>query len=117
MPLAVALAIVVTAFVLASNSESRTWAFLLLGVMSITNLVFSIRLIAHSIGQRKWLAVLGFSLNLVLAYVLVGLARIPEQTLELQWAEEILNFFATSALALAAWYLVRTYEPTGGTPQ
>ena len=117
MPSMAAALIVATALVLANSSESRSWAFLLLGVMSIANLVFSIRLIAHSAGQRKWLAVLGFSLNLVLAYVLVGLARIPEQTLELQWAEEILNFVATSALALAAWYLIRTYEPRGGAPQ
>ena len=116
-PLLMAAAVVATALVLANTSESRGWAFLLLGVMSIANLVFSIRLIAHSVGQRKWLAVLGFSMNLILAYVLVGLARIPEQTLELQWAEEILNFISTSALALAAWYLVRTYEPDRGTPQ
>ena len=116
-PLLVAIAIVAIALVLANTSESRSWAFLLLGVMSIANLVFSIRLIAHSAGQRKWLATLGFSMNLVLAYVLVGLARIPEQTLELQWTEEILNFVATSALALAAWYLLRTYEQRGGVPQ
>ena len=117
MPLAVAAVVVITALVLANTSESRTWAFLLLGVMSLANLVFSIRLIAHSVGQRKWLATLGFSLNLVLAYVLVGLARIPEQTLELQWAEEILNFISTSALALAAWYLVQTHEKRKGAPQ
>ena len=117
MPLGLAGAIVVTALVLANSSESRSWAFLLLGVMSIANLVFSVRLIGHSVGQRKWLAVLGFSLNLVLAYVLVALARIPEQTLELQWAEEILNFIATSALALAAWYLIRTNAQREGVPQ
>ena len=116
-PLIAVVVVVTVALALAFSVSSRSWAFLLLGVMSLANLVFSIRLIAHSIGQSKWLATLGFSLNLVLAYVLVGLARIPEQTLELQWAEEILNLAATSSLALAAWYMIRTSEQRRGLAQ
>ena len=41
-PLLVSLVVVATALWLANTSESRTWAFLLLGVMSLSNLVFSI---------------------------------------------------------------------------
>ena len=46
-------------------------------------------------------------MNLVLSYVLVALARIPEQTAELQWIEEFFNLANNSMLAVGAWLLIR----------
>ena len=111
IPTVLAVGLVLAALAIANLSAGRSWVILLLATLSITNLVFSIRLIAHSAARRNWLSTLGFSLNLIVAYTLVGLARIPEQTLELQWAEEVLNLVANTALALAAWYLIRSDEP------
>ena len=57
--------------------------------------------------RRNWLSAGLFVVNLVVAYTLVALARIPEQTVQLQWYEEVLNLFATSAFAVAAWHLLK----------
>ena len=106
VPVALAVLVVVAALYLNMTSPGRTWSFLLLGVMSLSNLVFSLRLIGHAFARRNWPAVAGFVLNLCLSWVLVGLARIPEQTASLQWIEEILNLAAVSFLAAAAWSLI-----------
>ena len=106
-PFVVVVLVTLVALGLKISSPERHWSLLLLIVMSTSNLVFSIRLIAHSVALRQWVAVAGFGLNLVLTYVLVGLARIPEQTVQLQWIEEFTNLFSNSFLAVAAYSLVR----------
>ncbi len=107
LPAIGAAVIVVAALLLKQSYEERYWSFLLLGVLSICNLVFAVRLIAHSFVRRNWLSAGLFVVNLVVAYTLVALARIPEQTVQLQWYEEVLNLFATSAFAVAAWHLLK----------
>ena len=106
IPAAVAVAVVSTAFLLKQGFEQRYWAFFLLGILSICNLVFAIRLIAHSFAHRNWLSGGLFIVNLV-AYALVALARLPQQDLMLQWIEESLNVVAASAFAVAAWHLLK----------
>ena len=106
-PFVAVVLVTVIAIGLKVSSPDRHWSLLLLIVMSTSNLVFSIRLIAHSVRLREWLAVGGFVLNLALTYVLVGLARIPEQTVQLQWIEEFTNLVSNSFLAIAAYSLVR----------
>lgn len=107
IPALLALGIVATAFLLKRGFDNRYWAFLLLGVLSICNLVFAGRLILHSFARRNWLSGVLFLVNLVVAYTLVALARLPQQDLQLQWIEEILNLFAASAFAVAAWHLLK----------
>jgi hypothetical protein len=48
-----------------------------------------------------------FLANIVIVFILSGLARIPDQTIPLQWTEQILNTFAQGAFAYAAWKLAQ----------
>ena len=107
VPLIIVLVVTAVAIGLKFSSTDRHWSLLLLIVMSTSNLVFAVRLIGHSFALRNWVALTGFVLNLGLTYVLVGLARIPEQTAELQWIEEILNLLSNSLLAIAAYSLIK----------
>ena len=105
-PLVLVIIVVCAALALKVRPD-RAWSLLLLIAMSTSNLVFALRLIGHSFAARNWLAVGGFVVNLTLTYVLVGLARIPEQTAQLQWIEEVVNLVSNSCLALAAYSLLR----------
>ena len=113
-PVALALTIVIAALAMRATMEGRSWNFLLLGVLSIANLVIYVRLIMHAGGRRNWWSAIGFFASLSIGYVLVGLARIEDQTLELQWIEEWLNFISNSVLALSAWYLIRHNASAAG---
>ena len=107
IPFIVVLLIAATALALKMSSAERHWSLLLLIVMSTSNLVFSLRLIGHTVALRNWIALLAIALNLTLTYVLVALARIPEQTVELQWIEEWTNLLSNSFLAVAAYSLLK----------
>lgn len=89
---------------------SSAWKFVLLGVTTVANVVLSVLCIvqAFRMGQRN-VAIL-FILNVVAVLVLQGLARIPEQTIPLQWTEQLINTFSSAAFALAAWKLGRETE-------
>jgi hypothetical protein len=98
------------------DPEVNTWRFMLLGLMTLGNVVLVLLLIqqARRLGQNK-LAVL-FIINIMLVFVLSGLARIPEQTIPLQWTEQLLNTFAQGAFAYASWKLageIMTEEVVG----
>lgn len=83
----------------------NTWRFILLGVMTIGNVVMVVLLIQqaryNNLNTMAWL----FLANIVIVFVLSGLARIPEQSIPLQWTEQLLNTFAQGAFAYAAWKL------------
>jgi hypothetical protein len=83
----------------------NTWRFILLGVMTIGNVVMVVLLIQQAryknLNKVAWL----FLVNIVIVFVLSGLARIPEQSIPLQWTEQLLNTFAQGAFAYAAWKL------------
>lgn len=83
----------------------NSWRFILLGVMTIGNVVLVVLLIqqARRLGLNK-MALL-FLVNIVIVFILSGLARIPNQTIPLQWTEQLLNTFAQGAFAFAAWKL------------
>ena len=104
-PVLLTVAVVAIAIALKILYAERYWAFVLLGILALSNLVFGIRLIMHARARGNIPAMLGFAVNLILAFVLVGLARIPQQTLALQWLEESLNLASNCCLALAAWFL------------
>lgn len=86
------------------------WKFVLLGVTTVANVVLSVLCIvqAFRMGQRNVAAL--FIINIVAVLVLQGLARIPEQTIPLQWTEQLINTFSSAAFALAAWKLGRETE-------
>ncbi|MBM4425799.1 MAG: hypothetical protein FJ031_01030 [Chloroflexi bacterium] len=89
----------------------NTWRFILLGVMTIGNVVMVVLLIQqaryNNLNKMAWL----FLVNIVIVFVLSGLARIPEQTIPLQWTEQLLNTFAQGAFAYAAWKLAGAVAP------
>lgn len=83
----------------------NTWRFILLGVMTIGNVVMVVLLIQqaryNNLNKMAWL----FLANIVIVFILSGLARIPEQSIPLQWTEQLLNTFGQGAFAYAAWKL------------
>ena len=106
LPLIIVTAVLGGAFYLKATSDGRGWSIVLIATLALASLVFLLTLIRHAYVAGDRIAMLLFATNLILSYVLVGLARL-EQTAELQWIEEILNFVNNSLLALAAWRLTR----------
>jgi hypothetical protein len=86
----------------------NTWRFILLGVMTIGNVVMVILLIQQARANSQNLLAVLFLVNIVIVFILSGLARIPDQTIPLQWTEQLLNTFAQGAFAYAAWKLSQT---------
>lgn len=90
----------------------NTWRFILLGVMTIGNVVMVVLLIQqaryNNLNKMAWL----FLVNIVIVFILSGLARIPEQTIPLQWTEQLLNTFGQGAFAYAAWKLAGVIAPS-----
>lgn len=89
----------------------NTWRFILLGVMTIGNVVMVVLLIQqaryNNLNKMAWL----FLANIVIVFILSGLARIPEQSIPLQWTEQLLNTFGQGAFAYAAWKLAGVISP------
>jgi hypothetical protein len=112
-PTLIAVIVLVTAQYLKLNTDGRTWSTMLLATLSLANLVMLLTLIVHCVKKRNWYAGGAFVTNLVLSYVLVVLARIPEQTADLQWLEEFLNLGNNSMLAIGAWALIRVRKRQG----
>jgi hypothetical protein len=96
------------------DTAVNTWRFILLGIMTIGNVVLVVLLIqqARRLGLNK--VALLFLANIIIVFILSGLARIPDQTIPLQWTEQILNTFAQGAFAYAAWKLA---QATATAPQ
>jgi hypothetical protein len=90
----------------------NTWRFILLGVMTIGNVVMVVLLIQQArysnLNNMAWL----FLANIVIVFVLSGLARMPDQSIPLQWTEQLLNTFGQGAFAYAAWRLAGIIAPT-----
>jgi len=89
----------------------NTWRFILLGVMTIGNVVMVVLLIQqaryNNLNKMAWL----FLANIVIVFVLSGLARMPDQSIPLQWTEQLLNTFGQGAFAFAAWKLAGAVSP------
>lgn len=88
----------------------NTWRFILLGVMTIGNVVMVILLIQRSRGMNLNSLAILFLVNIVIVFILSGLARIPDQTIPLQWTEQLLNTLAQGAFTYAAWKLAQAVE-------
>ncbi|MBX3059850.1 MAG: hypothetical protein KF770_25640 [Anaerolineae bacterium] len=88
----------------------NTWRFILLGVMTIGNVVLVVLLIQQARRLGLNLLALLFLVNIVIVFVLSGLARMPNQTIPLQWTEQLLNTVAQGAFAYAAWQLAAAVQ-------
>lgn len=89
--------------------DGRAWFFVLLGVAALANTVAVWLLGRHawSLGRRR--AATLFFVNLVVVLVLPGFARIPDQTIPLQWIEQSTNLVAQVAFFAAARSLAAAY--------
>ncbi|MCP5101197.1 MAG: hypothetical protein GY943_37100, partial [Chloroflexi bacterium] len=85
----------------------NTWRFILLGMMTIGNVTLIVLLII----KARQFGLIGtavlFTLNIIIAFTMSGLARIPDQTIPLQWTEQLLNSFGQGAFMLAAFQLAK----------
>ena len=88
-----------------STRGGRTWVFILLGLTTISNTAVLIMLIRQSWRKAFQLGAVLFGVNLLLIFMLSGMARIDPQTIPLQWGEQITNTFSQSAFVYAAWRL------------
>lgn len=104
---AVGLALIVVAAVATGfpSLTDDTWRFVLLGIMTLGNVVLTVLLIQKARRLGSMPAALLFLVNIVLVFILNGLARIPEQTIPLQWIEQGLNTIAQGAFLVAAYRL------------
>lgn len=94
----------------------NTWRFILLGVMTVGNVVMVVLLIQQARANSQNLSALLFLVNIVIVFILSGLARIPDQTIPLQWTEQLLNTFAQGAFAYAAWKLAGAVSAPAASP-
>ncbi len=89
--------------------DSPAWERILLTVMVLATVVTGVLLIVFSFRQKLPLPAWLFVLNLAGVFVLNGMARMPDQTIVLQWIEQSINAVAWLAFAYAA---ARVYAHT-----
>jgi len=85
-----------------SSPDSPAWKLILLSVMVLASVITSILLIVFAFRQKLTLAGVLFVINLIIIFVMNGLARIPEQTIALQWIEESINSVSWLCFAVAS---------------
>lgn len=96
---------------------SRTWNAVMLGMTTLGSFVLGGLAIRAALkAVRPGIAAL-FAFNLVCILVLAGMARVPSQTVALQWFEQILNTFSNGAFLLASLRLVRALPGTAVWPR
>ena len=101
-------------FTALTQPDSRTWFFILLTMTTLGNMALGILLIRQSLYlKRSWTAVL-FGVNLVTIFMLSGMARIPNQTIPMQWTEQIVNTLSQGAFAFASWQLAQVTRKVVG---
>jgi hypothetical protein len=82
--------------------DSPAWSRVLLGAMVFAALALSVLFIIFAIRERLHAATLLLLLNLAGTFALSAMARLPEQTIPLQWAEQTVNAASWLAFAVAA---------------
>lgn len=91
------------------STTGGSWNLILLIVLVFGSTTTSILLIAFAFRENlKSMGAL-FIINLICVFILSGLARIPEQTVMLQWIEESINTVSWLCFAIA---IKQVYEHT-----
>lgn len=99
-------AMLLFALALAVTRPDRMWVFVLIGVATVANVALAALLIHSALQQHKGLAAGLFALNLVITFVLSGIAGMPNKSLEVHWVEQIISTISNAGFAWAAWMLV-----------
>jgi hypothetical protein len=92
---------------------SPAWSRVLLSVMVVAVLVLNALLVAVSVRQRSTPATVLLAFNIVGTLALNAMARVPVQSVSLQWVEQTVNAASWLAFTGAA-YLI--YQRLGETP-
>jgi hypothetical protein len=87
--------------------ETRTWFFVLLGATTIFNLATSLQLIVRSWQKKLWIAVILFSFNV---FCYLGLSRLSDQTVTLQWIKQAIGTASLGSFAIASWLLFKSIK-------
>jgi hypothetical protein len=90
---------------------NRRWSLLLLMVTTLGNVLTSLQLIRHSWRHKLRAAAGLFLYNLLTIFLQARLARM-EQTITLQWIEQLNNTLSWAAFAVAAWLWQRFFAST-----
>ena len=85
-----------------SMPESPAWERVLLSVMVLASIATSVLLIIFAFRRKLKLAGWLFIVNLFIILMMNGIARMPEQTIALQWIEESINSISWLCFALAS---------------
>ena len=86
---------------------SRSWFFVLLAVAAVANLVATGRLARRSWRIGAIMGALLFWLNFAVILLLPGFARLPDQTIALQWVEQSVNTVGQMGFLVASLLLAR----------
>jgi hypothetical protein len=90
---------------------SRRWSLWLLMVTTLGNVLTSLQLIRHSWRHQLRVAAGLFLYNLLTIFLQARLARM-EQTIALQWIEQLNHTLSWAAFAVAAWLWQRFFAST-----
>jgi hypothetical protein len=82
-------------------SQSDRWKLILLIVMVLATVITSVLLIVFAFRGKMTLAGMLFIINIVCVFILSDMARIPEQTITLQWIEESINTISWLCFAIS----------------
>ena len=94
-------------FFFRTNPKSPAWERVLLSMMVLATALTGVLLIAFAFRLKLYLAGGLFIVNLLTIFLLNGMARLPEQSIRLQWVEEGINTVRWLAFASGAWILFR----------
>ena len=91
------------------STTGGSWNLILLIVLVLGSTITSILLIAFAFRDNLKSTGMLFIINLICVFILSGLARIPEQTIMLQWFEESINTVSWFCFLIA---MKKMYEYT-----
>jgi len=93
----------------------RAWMFVLLGMTSGFSTLLSLTLTGVSLRRRKFVVSILIFISIVGAFYLAKLARLPDQTLAVQWQAELVNTGSQALFLIGVYLLTRTIYFKGKT--
>jgi hypothetical protein len=97
----------VSFYLYTSAPESPAWERILLTTLVLATLLTGILLIAFALYLKLPLAAGLFLLNLLIVLIMNGMARQPDQSISIQWIEEVINAISWLAFAFGARIVYR----------
>lgn len=110
-PVAIAGAFLLAALIVAVIEPlGRTWSLILLILMALGNAATLILVIRHAWRLDMKLMAAVFVINFIGLFVLLGMQRILDQTVSLQWTEQAINTALQGGFMFSAWQISQKQE-------